>query len=77
MVASIPVVDDDLIIAMAALGAGLTATGLALGAAEVQESYLDKVDEVLDAAGNVVPVVTKVAKAAASFLGFGRKGGLF
>lgn len=68
---------DDAIILMAGLGAGLTAMGIALGAAETVEKYTDTVETVKDAAGNMVDTVIKVPSAAANFLGFGRKGGLF
>lgn len=74
---SIPVLDDDTIIAMAAAGAACTALGVALGAAEVAESTIDVTEQVADKAGNVVETIVKVPASAAKFLGFGRKGGLF
>ncbi len=71
------ITNDDAIIALAMIGAGLTATGLALGAAEVAEETVDVVEKVVDKLGNTTETASKVVKAAASFLGFGRKGGLF
>ena len=70
-------VSDDAIVLMAGIGAGLTAMGVALGAAEVEESVADVRDQVINKAGDVVEVVTSAPKTVANFLGFGRKGGLF
>jgi hypothetical protein len=73
MVLEIPVIDDDTIIAMAAFGAGLTATGVALGAAETAESVSDWWTDKKDDAGNVVQTVVKVAKAVFPYLPLGGK----
>jgi hypothetical protein len=62
--------EDDALVLLAMLGAGLTALGVALGAAEATETLFEKGEDLVNAPKNAMAKVT-------SLLGIGRKGGLF
>lgn len=62
-------IDDDTIIALAGIGAGLTAYGVAKGAAEVVDTLTDVVKDAQDMA--TISPKNPVLRA----LGLGRKGG--
>ena len=74
-------INDDLILALAGIGAALTAAGVTMGAAEAIDTVADKVGNFYkDPVGSVSADVTARAEAllmtSLRKLGYGRKGGL-
>ena len=56
------VITDDMLIALSMLGAGMTALGVALGAAKVAETVIDELGNPIDSVGKATSRTIKVAQ---------------